>query len=76
MAHELFFMSTSTFEAACATEYPPLEGRLVGESLELLLKAMDAIIREPEGKIAEGHQIATRFERDQHGNCKGAKNYT
>lgn len=40
MAHELLFMSASTFETVCTAEYLPLEGQLTGESLELLLEAM------------------------------------
>ena len=63
MAHELFFMSTSTFEAARVTPYPPLEGRLAGESFELMIKAMMAVITGPSGKLPTGHDIGCCFQQ-------------
>lgn len=63
MAHELFFMSTSTFEAARDAPYPPLEGRLSGESFELMVKTMMAVITGPDGKLPSGHDIGCCFEQ-------------
>lgn len=63
LAHELFFMSISSYEAAKQTPYPALEGRLMGESFELMVKAMAAVITGPQGKLPKGHAIARYLDQ-------------
>lgn len=73
LVHEFFFMSISTFEAARQTTYPMLEGRLVGESFELMVKAMAAVMTGPQGKLPHGHSIADCLEQGADYEIKGKR---